>query len=100
MAGESAWAPLYNAVCTMIGDGRLEPDALIVQVDEAASLWSISVEAAQRAYTALERDGLLARCPDCRQWVVMPMASCLTERTATARENGGDSGDASCVARP
>lgn len=53
-----------------------EPDALILPPGEAARLWSIPAEAARRAYTALERDGLLARCPDCSQWVVMPMALC------------------------
>lgn len=76
-AGEPAWAPLYNAVATMVADGRLGPDALILPVAEAASLWGIPAAAARRAYSALERDGLLARCPDCHQWVVMPMASCV-----------------------
>lgn len=75
-AGEPAWALLYNTVCTMIGDGRLEADALILPPGDAASLWGIPAEAARRPYTALERDGLLARCPDCRQWVVTPMVSC------------------------
>lgn len=74
--GEPPWAPLYNAVATMIGDGRLEADALVPPPGEAAALWSIPAAAARRAYTALERDGLLARCPDCRQWVVAPMTSC------------------------
>jgi hypothetical protein len=83
-ADESPWAPLYYAVCTMIGDGRLEPDALILPVDEAATLWGIPADAARRAYTALERGGLLGRCPDCHQWVVLPMASCLAERTDSA----------------
>ena len=98
-AGESAWAPLYDAVCTMIGDGRLEPDALILPVSDAASLWAIPAAAVQRAYPALERD-VLARCPDCQQWVVTPMASCLPEGTAIAREDRGDNSDARCGARP
>lgn len=95
MADDPAWASLYNAVCTMIGDGRLEPDALILPVADAASLWSIPAEGAQRAYTALERDGLLGRCPDCHQWVVLPMASCLAERTDTDRVGVvcGDAGE-------
>lgn len=75
-AGEQAWAPLYDALCTMIGDGRLDPDALILPPGDAAVLWDMPAEVARRAYTALERDGLLARCPICDQWVVMPMASC------------------------
>lgn len=76
-AGGPAWAPLYDAVATMIGDGRLEPDALILPPGDATALWSLPVDAAQRVYTALERDGRLARCPACNQWVVMPMTSCV-----------------------
>lgn len=76
--GEEPWAPLYNTVATMIADGRLEPDALVLPPADAAALWSIPAAAARRAYTALERDGLLARYPHCLQWVVLPMATCTT----------------------
>jgi hypothetical protein len=75
--GNPAWTQLYNTVCVMIGDGRLAPDALIQPEQEVAGLWSMSMATVRRAYTALERDGWVARCPDCGRWVVMPMKSCI-----------------------
>jgi hypothetical protein len=71
-ADDPTWTRLYNDVSIMIGDGRLEPNMLVSPAGEAASLWSMPAIAAQRAFRALERDGWLARCPDCGQWVVRP----------------------------
>jgi len=76
-AYDPALAQLYNDVSTMIADGRLDPDNLLPPPGEAALLWSLPAETGRRAYTALERDGWIARCPHCGQWAVTPLKSCI-----------------------
>ena len=73
---DPGWGALYNSVCTGVTDGLLEPDALLLSPAAIAPWWSLTTKAAQKAYTALERDGLLGRCPDCLGWVVLPMKAC------------------------